>query len=292
MQEIIQVWFQELFSSFYDFFDVFFGFFTFFGEELFFVILIPILYWTINKRIAMMVSCAGILSLSINGVFKDIAQIERPISNENIRFVEIDNLFVNTVDLKDSYSFPSGHAQLVSTLICSLGFSLKNKRFWILGSILIVLVCLSRVYLGVHWPLDVLVGGILGLVLAYGMYKLFIKLEDKRIFIYLGLIVIGFILLLFAQTADTYKALGGIIGFSLGAIFEMKLVNFNPKEGVLWKKVVRVVLGLIILLGLKEGLKYGFSLISDNYIFHVIRYFLLTFVGIGLYPWFFKKIKL
>lgn len=292
MQEIIQVWFQELFSSFYGFFDAFFGFCTFFGEELFFVILIPILYWTINKRIAMMVSCAGILSLSVNGVFKDIAQIERPIINENIRFVEIDNLFVNTIDLKDSYSFPSGHAQLVSTLICSLGFSLKNKRFWIFGSILIVLVCLSRVYLGVHWPLDVLVGGILGLVLAYGMYKLFMKLENKKIFIYLGLIVIGFILLLFAQTADTYKALGGIIGFSLGAIFEMKLVNFNPQEGKLWKKVVRVVLGLIILLGLKEGLKYGFSLISDNNIFHVIRYFLLTFVGIGLYPWFFKKIKL
>lgn len=292
MQQIIQEWFQNLFSSFYGFFDFVFGFFTFFGEEMFFVILLATIYWAVDKKIAKLVGCAGIISLAINGAIKDIAKIERPIDNEAIRFVEIDNIFVNTVDLKDSYSFPSGHAQLIGTVVATLGFSFKNKKFWIYASILVGLVCLSRVYLGVHWPLDVLVGAILGIVIGYAIYKLFLKIENKKIFIYLSLITLALILLIFASQADTFKAIGAIVGFSAGVIFEEKFVNFNEKQGKLWKKILRVVIGIIIVLALKEGLKYIFSLISDAYIFHCIRYFILCFVGIALYPMLFKKIKL
>lgn len=292
MQEQIQIWFQGLFDGAYGFFDVFWSFITFFGQEMFMIIMLPIVYWALDKRAAVIIGCTSIVSMAINGAIKDIAKIERPISNENIRFVEVDNMFVSTTTLTESYSFPSGHAQLSSAIMFTSAFYLKNKKFWIIAVVMAVLVALSRVYLGVHWPLDVLVGSILGFVLAYGGYKLFIKLEDKQLFIYIALIVLGLVLLLLSEKEDTYKAVGAIIGFGGGAIFEKYLVKFDPKAGKLWQKVLRVVAGLVFLLALKEGLKPVFALISDHFFFDFVRYFILVFFGIGVYPLIFKKIKL
>ena len=292
MQEQIQIWFQGLFDGAYGFFDVFWSFITFFGQEMFMLILLPIVYWVLDKRAAVIIGCTSILSMALNGAVKDIAKIERPIDDPDIRFVEVDNLFVSTTTLKGSYSFPSGHAQLSSAIMFTSAFYLKNKKFWIIATVMAVLVALSRIYLGVHWPLDVVIGSLLGFALAYLGYKLFIKLEDKVMFIYMALIALGFILLIFAAKEDTFKAVGAIIGFGGGAIFEKKLVNFDPKEGATWKKVLRVVLGLVLVLALKEGLKPVFGIFGEAFIFDCIRYFILVFVAIGVYPLIFKKIKL
>jgi undecaprenyl-diphosphatase len=67
---------------------------------------------------------------------------------------------VNASDLISKGSFPSGHATNAFMVAAFLGACIKRKRFVFYG--IAGLVALSRVYLGVHFPSDVLMGGFLG----------------------------------------------------------------------------------------------------------------------------------
>jgi hypothetical protein len=82
--------------------------------------------------------------------------------------------------------------------------------------------------------------------------------------------------------------LASYLGFFLGILLEKKKVNFST-DGPLLKKALRVVLGLILVLLIKDGLK---GIFPETDLFDFIRYFLVTFVAIGIYPWLFKKIRL
>ena len=138
-----------------------------------------------------------------------------------------------------------------------------------------------------------LVGGLLGALFAVISYIIFKKYNPSvRSMIYLGVAVASMLCLLVAEKSDTYKSVGACLGFALGVIFERKYVNFNPKEGTVLKKVLRCLLGVVIVAIFKEGLKPVFRLISDSFFMDFVRYGLLVFVAIALYPWLFKKIKL
>ena len=92
---------------------------------------------------------------------------------------------------------------------------------------------------------------------------------------------------------DLFKAYGILSGMMIAFMFEKKYVNFSLDTNKL-KKTIRLLLGIIIMLGLQIGLKLLYSpfLEEGTYLFDVlssIRYVILTFIGIGLYPMLFKK---
>lgn len=293
VQVPIMIWLQELFSWGQSFFEFLFTVITFLGEELALYIIIPAIYWCYNKELGELIALTGFASLSLNGAIKDIFKIERPFVNhaDEINYVKVDNFFVNTVELSESYSFPSGHSQGVGALAFSLAAYFKNKRGWIIASIITLLVMVSRVFLGVHWPLDVLVGGLLGLGCALLGYYVFTKFKDKRILIYFVVAIISVVALIFANKPDTYKAIGAMMGFAAGAFIEHKYVNFEISNVSKSKRVLRLIIGLVLLLGLKVGLKPLFALISTHVIFDFLRYFVLVFCAIAIYPMIFKKFK-
>jgi len=295
IQVPIMQFIQNLFAWGQDFFEIFFTIITFLGEELALYVIIPSLYWCYNKELGELVALVGFASLSINGAIKDICKVDRPFVSEykdKLNFVPIDNFFVNTVELAEgSYSFPSGHSQGVAALTFSIAAYFKNKKGWIIASVLTLLVMLSRVFLGVHWPLDVLVGGLLGLGGAALGYYLFTKFKDKRVLIYFIAALLSILVLLVANMPDTYKAIGAMFGFALGALIEHKYVNFDIKGVSKGRRTIRLIVGLVLLLGLKVGLKPLFALISKHVIFDFLRYFILVFCAIAVYPMIFKKYK-
>lgn len=289
----IMEWLQVLFSWGQSFFEILFIIITFLGEELFLYVLIPAIYWCYNKELGELLALTGFASLTVNGALKDIFKIDRPFihHSDKLNYVEVDNFFVNTTELSSSYSFPSGHSQEIGAVSFTLAAYFKKKKFWIIAAIVTLLVMYSRVFLGVHWPLDVLVGGLLGLGIGVLGHYLFTKFPKKRILIYFAMVLVSFLALIFANKPDTYKAIGAMMGFACGALVEHRYVNFEIKNISTVKKVLRIVVGLVLLLGLKVGLKPLFLLISDHVIFDLLRYFILVFIAIAIYPWIFKKLK-
>lgn len=82
------------------------------------------------------------------------------------------------LDLSDSYSFPSGHA----TIAWALAYVLARKEpRWKWGFyVLAFLISLSRIYIGKHYPLDVLGGGIIGWAIGMVSLIIFKKLRLPR----------------------------------------------------------------------------------------------------------------
>lgn len=261
------------------FLDGLFQFITMFGEEAILIPLIAVIYWSFNKKMAEYIAYASLTSVLVNGAIKDIFKAKRPIGEPGIRSLR--------VETATGYSFPSGHTQGTASFWSAIAIYLKNNYMYGISGLIIVLVAISRLYLGVHYPKDVLFGAIFGILTSFITYKLFNKVNNK-IALYFITFIIFIPALLYAHSADFIKGMGTFLGFALGIYVEKKYVNFSV-EGKSINKILRVVIGLAILILLKVGLKAVFP---NKLVFHFLRYFIIVFFGIGLYPAIFKKLKL
>ena len=261
------------------FLDGLFQFITMFGEEAILIPLIAVIYWAFNKKMGEYIAYASLTSVLVNGAIKDIFKAKRPIGEPGIRSLRIETA--------TGYSFPSGHTQGTASFWAAIAIYLKKNYMYGISALIIVLVAISRLYLGVHYPKDVLFGAIFGILTSFITYKLFNKVNNK-IALYFITFIIFIPALLYAHSADFIKGMGTFLGFALGIYVEKKYVNFSV-EGKSANKILRVVIGLAILILLKVGLKAVFP---NKLVFHFLRYFIIVFFGIGLYPAIFKKLKL
>ena len=260
------------------FLDNFFELMTILGEETFTVPLLAFIYWAVDKKFGEIIAFTAFTSLLFNNSIKDIFKFKRPIGEEGIRTLRSETA--------TGYSFPSGHAQGAASTLTAIALYLKNKTVSILSGILIFLVGFSRIYLGVHYPKDAIAGIILGILIAFLCAKLYQKVDHIKL--YFIILAIFLFALSFSRSMDFIKSLGSYFGFFVGIFIEKKYVNFTT-DGTLPRKMLRVIIGVAIVLGIKSGLKVLFP---DELIFHFIRYFFLTFFAIGIYPAIFKKLKL
>ena len=144
--------------------------------------------------------------------------------------------------------------------------------------------------MGVHFPTDVIAGFVLGIVLAFVCSYLHKKIANKYL-LYIITIAIGSIGLFYCQTEDFFTGYGLLLGSLMAFLFEEKYVNFSTNV-IWWKKILRFIFGLLVMLALKEVLKIPFDMISESSLYlRTLRYAIASFVALGIYPMLFKKLN-
>ena len=278
------------------FLDTVIGLITRLGEETVGIVILCAIFWCINKRVAYRIGIAFFLSgLAVQGM-KICFRIERPwIADPGLKPVP------SAIENATGYSFPSGHAQSAAALFGSLGVQIKQKPIKTLCFAAALLVAFSRVYLGVHTPLDVITSLLISLLIVLLTVKFFtfdtVRMKRELIIsltmILLASVVIVIALALYSSAvieqhyvADCLKAAGAGVGFAAGMFIERVYIDFQEKTGnILWQ-IVKFILGFAGVLAIKEGLKLviGTGLAAD-----MIRYFIMLVWITALFPLIIKR---
>ncbi|HWQ21533.1 MAG TPA: phosphatase PAP2 family protein, partial [Clostridia bacterium] len=127
---------------------------SFLGTEDFFVALVPLVYWCISVEAGIDLALVLFSVNGVNGLLKLAFHAPRPY------WISLD---VRGLATEASYGLPSGHAAIASS--CWPLMARRLRRTWALWSavILVLLISLSRIFLGVHFPTDVLGGLVVGI---------------------------------------------------------------------------------------------------------------------------------
>jgi membrane-associated phospholipid phosphatase len=128
-------------------------FFTFLGSEEFFLIILPVIYWCVNPHLGMRMGTLMLISGGLNDVLKLAFYTPRPYWYDP---------HVKALAFERSFGVPSGHAQKALAIWGPLAAHVKRPWAWATVSIIILMIGLSRIYLGVHFPHDVILGWLIG----------------------------------------------------------------------------------------------------------------------------------
>lgn len=288
--------------------------FSFLGTQWIYILILPAILWSIDIawgiRVGMLVLSSGVL----NGSIKILLGFPRPywVSTQ-----------VTAFRPESTFGLPSGHAQNGVAVWGRMATGLKRRWATIAAIGVILLISISRLYLGVHFPADVLVGWGIGVLLLW----LFIVLERPTLSWLKGkafavqllaslalpaaLIVLGLMTVSFAQqravpaawiqTAqeaipaaspimpstpdDVLAAGGGLLGFSLGAVFLSKWGGFSGSGSVvqrLQRYLVGVIGVVIVFFGLRAVFPDDHSTLSNA--LRLVRYGVTAFWASYLAP--------
>lgn len=289
------VWLQSHLGSFGTYLS---EFFTLFGEETTLVLLFGFLYWCLDKEKAKTIGTNLLIALIINPVLKNIILRRRPyFDNAQIKCLKPVNKKADIYDVSaQGYSFPSAHAIDSTIMYGGLACIYKNRIFRIIMILLTLAVGISRFSLGVHYPTDVLVGWILGIIIIIFVPYLQNKVKNKNYF-RLVILLISLPGIPFCHTDDYFTGLGMLIGFFFAILFEERFVGFKETRHPI-ACILRTVGGFGLMTAMNYLIKLPFPktfLENGSLAAHLVRtgrYAIILFVLFAIYPILFDKIHL
>lgn len=270
--------------------DILFILLTALGSEEFYLITIPIFYWLIDKNFGKRLAYLFLLSSYINIFLKNLFDLPRPF--------QVDGRVVAVVD-QDGYGLPSGHAQLSLSYIGFMAWSWRQRIPWAVPTAvgLIFGITFSRLYLGVHFLADVLVGLTLGALILWGWLRYqgqaqnwLLKLGDQPLLI-LGLTIPIILLFLMPDGALGYPAkdsatiCGVVLGVTIGLYCEAKWVRFTT-DGTIRQKLVRYLVGGMVILFFWGGLRVVFAQIEAGHLVYILLRFIRYAITACALAWF------
>ncbi len=282
--------------------DFIFSTITHLGEETFFILIGLVFFWCINKHEGYYLLSIGLIGTTLNQFLKLILRVPRPwIRDKSLTIVESARAEAT------GFSFPSGHTQSSVGIFGGIAKWNKQKGIRILCIAACILVPFSRLYLGVHTPLDVLVSVALSVLLIFILYPLIQRAKNSTRnmrFIFLFMAVFSIAFLIFVSvfpfpsdidisnlehgTNNAFKMLGCMLGLWFSFEIDERYINFET-QAVWWVQTLKLALGIIPIIAIKSLLKEPlYMIIPIENIADVIRYFLLTAVAGCVWPLTFK----
>jgi len=269
--------------------DLPFRFFTLLGDELFFLVFLPLIIWCVDFSRGIRLTVLFLLSGYLNSFAKALGSQPRPF--------EYDSRAKKLVEAT-GFGLPSGHTQSTVTIWGYIAVRFRNRGAWILAAALIIMVPLSRVYLGVHFPTDVLGGYLLGLIILLIYFKLespvIAWLKSRSLPVQLGIAIILPVLMMLIYPGEVMRSIptcATLMGQCIGLVLACKWISFDA-GGVWWKRVLRYLAGMVIVSLFYFGLKAAFGGLEPAPVYRFIRYALVGFSVIFLTPLIFIKIRL
>lgn len=282
--------------------DAFFSLVTMFGEETIFMAVGMIVFWCVDKYKGYYLLFVGFVGTVLNQFLKMLFRIPRPwVRDPDFTIVE------SAREAASGYSFPSGHTQTSVGLYGGIARVSKKTSVRIGMLTLAALVALSRMYLGVHTPTDVLVSLAVAAALILLGHPLFEKAKQSPKVMY-G-ILISFLVLIagylcfvygfpFPADVDPHNLLSSqkngwtLLGCALGLILtytvDRKWTNFDT-QAAWWAQLIKSAGGILLVLAVKELLRAPLdTLFAGHLAARALRYFLIVVAGGILWPMTFR----
>lgn len=238
------------------------------GGAVLFILFGMLMFWCVDKRQGYFLLSVGLAGTFLNQFLKISCRVPRPWVRDP-QFTIVESARAGAT----GYSFPSGHSQTAVGVYGGLALCRRERWVRVTGILLAILIPLSRMYLGVHTPADVLVGGLCALMLIFLLWPLFARYGTApRLMVpvlagtaALGLLLLGYVNLYDFPAdleLDSYneavKNAWSLLGVTLGLVVawlvdEYKL-HFSTKAP-LWGQALKLGVGLLLLLALLEGTK-------------------------------------
>lgn len=274
---------------------------TYAGDEIFFMAIAITVFWCISKKHGYYILVVGFFGTVLNQFMKLTFRIPRPwVQDPTFTIVE------SAREAATGYSFPSGHTQnAVGTMTCVY---LSTKKTWIriVSVALIILVPFSRMYLGVHTPLDVGVAFAMAVLIAAALRPMVRHTDNNPRILTVILLVMLLVCLLYwtfinchtfpadidshnlhSGTKNAYTLLGCLLGLLAAKAVDERYIHFEV-SAVWWAQIIKTAVGLGICIAIKSGLKPVLLAFLPEHPATAIRYGIMVFFAGAIWPMTFR----
>lgn len=270
---------------------------THLGEETVFMVAALFVFWCVSKRHGYYLLAIGFAGTVLNQFLKLLFRIPRPwVLDSNFTIVE------SARAQATGYSFPSGHSQ--NAIGTFGGIARFTRRKWVRAAAIMaaVLVPLSRMYLGVHTPLDVGVAAVIAVALVFALYPLMERSDSRHgvmgaVLAVMLALAVGYLLFvsLYPFPADVdaanlasgvenaWKLLGATVGMLVGWWLDVRFIHFDTRA-VWYVQLIKLVGGLALLLGIRAALKAPLAAALGAGAGGAVRYGVMVLFAAAVWP--------